>query len=168
MGYGKNLKDALDAKNMSVKELARRAGISPTTLYSVIKRDTAVRFDHALRIAGVLGIDVDLICKNNPYQEETTEVLPEMLPNYLAVTDKLNRKTYIENRLGKVLMLVDYEDMPKVDELVADFIQMDDEGRKLLFGMLESLKATHTDKKRKKSLTGVLEKVKPLHLNLKD
>ena len=151
MGYGKNLKDALDAKNMSVKELARRAGISPTTLYSVIKRDSAVRFDHALRIAGVLGIDVDLICKNNPYQEETTEVLPE-----------------IENRLGKVLMLVDYEDMPKVDELVADFIQMDDEGRKLLFGMLESLKATHTDKKRKKSLTGVLEKVKPLHLNLKD
>ena len=118
--------------------------------------------------AKVLGIDVDLICKNNPYQEETTEVLPEMLPNYLGVTDKLNRKTYIENRLGKVLMLVDYEDMPKVDELVADFIQMDDEGRKLLFGMLESLKATHTDKKRKKSLTGVLEKVKPLHLNLKD
>jgi transcriptional regulator with XRE-family HTH domain len=96
MGYGKNLKDALDAKNMSVKELARRAGISPTTLYSVIKRDSAVRFDHALRIAGVLGIDVDLICKNNPYQEETTEVLPEMLPNYLGVTDKLNRKTYIE------------------------------------------------------------------------
>ena len=91
-----------------------------------------------------------------------------MLPNYFGVTDKLNRKTYIENRLGKVLMLVDYEDMPKVDELVADFIQMDDEGRKLLFGMLESLKATHTDKKRKKSLTGVLEKVKPLHLNLKD
>ena len=102
MGYGKNLKDALDAKNMSVKELARRAGISPTTLYSVIKRDSAVRFDHALRIAGVLGIDVDLICKNNPYQEETQEILPDMLPNYFGVTDKLNRKTYIENRLGKV------------------------------------------------------------------
>ena len=166
--YGDNLKKALENKHMSVKELARRTGISPTTLYSVIKRNSAVRFDHALRISSVLDVDISQICKTNPYTEDGTEVLPGLLPNYFGLTDKLNRKTYIENRLGKVLMLVDYEDMPKVDELIADFIQMDDEGRKLLFGMLESLKMTHTDRERKKKLAGVLDKGEKLHLNLKD
>ena len=39
MGYGKNLKDALDAKNMSVKELARRAG-----LYGLIVRCVLLEF----------------------------------------------------------------------------------------------------------------------------
>lgn len=33
-------------------------GIAPTTLYSIIQRDTSVRFDHALRIANILGIDI--------------------------------------------------------------------------------------------------------------
>ena len=32
MGYGKNLKDILDSKGMTVKELARKTGIAPTTL----------------------------------------------------------------------------------------------------------------------------------------
>ena len=33
-------------------------GIAPTALYSIIQRDTSVRFDHALRIANILGIDI--------------------------------------------------------------------------------------------------------------
>ena len=31
MGYGKNLKNLLDEKGMTVKELARKTGIAPTT-----------------------------------------------------------------------------------------------------------------------------------------
>ena len=58
MGYGKNLKKALDENHMSVQKLAKLTGIAPTTLYSIIQRDTSVRFDHALRIANILGIDI--------------------------------------------------------------------------------------------------------------
>ena len=36
-------------------------GIAPATLYSIIQRDTSVRFDHALRIANILGIDITQI-----------------------------------------------------------------------------------------------------------
>ena len=68
MGYGKNLKKALDDKHMSVQKLAKLTGIAPTTLYSIIQRDTSVRFDHALRIANILGIDFTQICKENPYE----------------------------------------------------------------------------------------------------
>ena len=41
MGYGKNLKDILDSKGMTVKELARKTGIALTTIYSIIQRDAA-------------------------------------------------------------------------------------------------------------------------------
>ena len=67
MGYGKNLKYILDDKGMTVKELAKKAGIAPTTLYSIIQRDTAIRFDTALKISNILDIPINSICKDNPY-----------------------------------------------------------------------------------------------------
>ena len=68
---------------MTVKELSRKAQISPTTLYSVIARDSSIRYDHALRIANILGISTDLICKENPLSEGGT--LPELLPEWHPV-----------------------------------------------------------------------------------
>ena len=53
MGYGKNLKQALDDKGMTVRDLCRQTDISPTTIYSIIQRDSSVRYDFALRIANV-------------------------------------------------------------------------------------------------------------------
>ena len=47
MGYGKNLQDAIKNSGMSVRHVASLAGISPDTLYSIIRRDSSVRFDHA-------------------------------------------------------------------------------------------------------------------------
>lgn len=77
MGYGQNLKEILDRKGMTVKELALKAKIALTTLYSIIQRDTAIRFDTALRIANILDIPIDSICKDNPYNDiETLPTLP--------------------------------------------------------------------------------------------
>ena len=78
MGYGKNLKEILDQKGMTVKELAIKAGIAPTTIYSIIQRDAAIRFDTALRISNILDIPINSICKDNPYED--METLPK-LPN---------------------------------------------------------------------------------------
>ena len=64
MGYGQNLKNILDEKGMTVKELAKKVGIAPTTLYSIIQRDTAVRFDTALKISHILNIPINSICKD--------------------------------------------------------------------------------------------------------
>ncbi len=77
MGYGQNLKDILNNKGMTVKELALKAKIAPTTLYSIIQRDTAIRFDTALRISNILDIPISSICKDNPYDDiETLPSLP--------------------------------------------------------------------------------------------
>ena len=41
MGDGKKLKDILDEKKKSVRWLAKVTTISPTTLYSIIQKDTS-------------------------------------------------------------------------------------------------------------------------------
>lgn len=61
MGDGKNLKKYLDEKGTNVRKIAKATGISATTLYSIIQKDSNIRFDFALRLANELQIDVNEI-----------------------------------------------------------------------------------------------------------
>ena len=67
MGYGANLKKILDEKGITIKDLSRKTGIAATTLYSIVQRDASVRYDSAIKIAGILDIPINAICKDNPY-----------------------------------------------------------------------------------------------------
>ena len=125
-------------------------GIAPTTLYSIIQRNTSVRFDHALRIANILGIDITQICKENPYDEG--EVLPQPLSDLNGLTTNLNKQTYIKNRTTPLLMLFDYEKMPELDQVIAGYFQLTDEGRSTFLDNLRWLMDTKTDRSRAKKL----------------
>ena len=153
MGYGKNLKNILDEKHMTVKALSRKAGISATTLYSVITRDSSVRYDHALRIANVLGISTDLICKENPLTEG--ETLPEMLPEAGGLLTDTNKKSYIKHRTTDLLMLFDYSELPTVDQLLSNYYVLDDQSREYIFDTLSTALKKHTDPERQKKLKKV-------------
>ena len=61
MGDGKNLKKYLDEKGTNVRKIAKATGISATTLYSIIQKDSNIRFDFALRLANELQIDVNVL-----------------------------------------------------------------------------------------------------------
>lgn len=98
MGDGKKLKAVLDRKGKNVRWIANETAISPTTLYSIIQRDTDIRLDFALRIARVLEIDVSEICSDKYLSEKTfindeiavkadTEKIIEHLSNYYQLTD---------------------------------------------------------------------------------
>ena len=150
MGYGKNLKQILDEKHMTVKELSRRAGISAPTLYSIIQRDSSVRYDHALRIANILNINLDLICKDNPMRDD--ETLPELLPQAGGLLTDVNKRSYLKNRTADIFMLYDYEDLPAVDKLLADFFSLTDQGRKDVFELINFIKKKETDTNRKNKL----------------
>ena len=150
MGYGKNLQEAIKSSGMSVRHVASLAGISADTLYSIIRRDSSVRFDHALRLSNVLGISVADICKDNPYQEG--EVLPEKLSELGGLTTNLNKSTYIKNRTIPIRKLYEYSEMDRVDQLLAKFYKLDDGGRETVFKVLSALELTNTDKERKKKL----------------
>ena len=67
MGDGKNLKKYLDEKGTNVRKIAKATGISATTLYSIIQKDSNIRFDFALRLANELQIDVKTYLKNSMY-----------------------------------------------------------------------------------------------------
>ena len=84
MGDGKKLKEILDSKGTNVRQIAKTTGISATTLYSIIQKDSNIRFDFALRLANELEIDVNEICSASPFFGAITEeeIYPT-LPNGL-------------------------------------------------------------------------------------
>lgn len=60
MGIGNKLDELLKKRKMTVSELARRVGVAPTTIYSIIQRNNKkVDIDVLLNIADVLGVDAE-------------------------------------------------------------------------------------------------------------
>ena len=101
MGDGKKLKELLDSKGTNVRQIAKATGISATTLYSIIQKDSNIRFDFALRLANELEIDVNDICSASPFSGAITEeeIYPT-LPNGLNGALDGNRvKTYLKNSI---------------------------------------------------------------------
>lgn len=147
MGYGQKLKAILDERNMSVRQLAKKCNMAPTTLYSIIQRDADIRYDFALRIANTLDIPVASICSNLPYNKDTT--LPD-LPTIFG--DEHNKKAYFSNRTLAIAKLFNYEEFPMLDKLIAEFYVLDDESRKEIFKIIEMKHETHDDAERVKKL----------------
>ena len=147
MGYGQKLKGILDEKNMSVRQLAKICNIAPTTLYSIVQRDTDIRYDFALRIANALDIPVASICSDLPYDKEST--LPG-LPTMFG--DDHNKKAYFSNRTLEIAKLFNYEEFPMLDKLIAEFYILDDESRKEIFKIIEMKHEAHDDAERVKKL----------------
>ena len=150
MGYGQNLKNILDEKGMTVKELAKKVGIAPTTLYSIIQRDTAVRFDTALKISHILNIPINSICKDNPY--EPGETLPMLLSDNEKLMINLQKKAYFSDRTIKLIKNFDYKEFSTIDQLIADFFVLNDTARSDLFEYIKIMKRSHTDPERQEIL----------------
>ena len=58
MGDGQRLKAILREKGTNVRQVAKKAEVSPTTLYTIIQKDTDIKLDLGLRLATVLGVSV--------------------------------------------------------------------------------------------------------------
>ena len=149
MGDGIKLKEYLDAKGANVRRIAKATGISATTLYSIIQRDTAIRFDTALRIANILDVPVDSLCKDNPY--DGTETLP-VLRESKKDSDKI---TYMSARTAKILNKFDFTELPMVDQLIADLYVLDDSARRDLFEYVKMVKKLHSSPEREKELRNI-------------
>ena len=60
MGIGSALQQLLDDRKTNVNEVANATGISPQTIYSIIKRDsTKANIDDLANIATYLGADLN-------------------------------------------------------------------------------------------------------------
>lgn len=111
MGDGKKLKEILDSNNTNVRQIAKATGISATTLYSIIQKDSNIRFDFALRLANELEIDVNEICAASPFsgaitEEEIYPTLPDGLKGALQVTVSQRQRTGRTGKANKRLVKI--------------------------------------------------------------
>ena len=150
MGYGVNLKKILNEKGMNVRTLARKTGISPTTLYSLIQRDSNLRFDYALRIANELEIDVKEICEASPFSGalKESEIYPTIPNDVYGLLDENRVKGYLKSSMFPLMLLFGKNHMPDVDNLLTSFYQLDDEARKEVVESIRFKLQYHKDPKR--------------------
>ena len=150
MGDGVNLKKILNEKGMNVRTLARKTGISPTTLYSLIQRDSNLRFDYALRIANELEIDVKEICEASPFSGalKESEIYPTIPNDVYGLLDENRVKGYLTSSMFPLMLLFGKNHMPDVDNLLTSFYQLDDEARKEVVESIRFKLQYHKDPKR--------------------
>ena len=150
MGDGKKLKEYLDEKGTNVRRIAKETGISATTLYTIIQKDSNIRFDFALRLANALDIDVNEICSASPFSGAITEeeIYPTLPDGLNGALDASRVKTYLKNSLYPLMYLFGKNSMPDVDNLLTSFYQLDDEARKEVVETIQFKLQYHRDPER--------------------
>ena len=63
MGIGLRLEKLIKARNTNVNELAQKVGVAPTTIYSMIRRDSKkADIEVLFKISKELGVDAEYFC----------------------------------------------------------------------------------------------------------
>ena len=75
MKDSERLEELMVKKGFTVRILAMESGVPPTTLYSIMERDTEIRLDVALRLAKALGVDVKEISSDKILKEVKIEFI---------------------------------------------------------------------------------------------
>lgn len=73
MGIGVRLEAIMKAKDINANELAKKIGVTPSTIYSMIKRDSSrVDIDLIIKIAHALGMTADELLSGESYEKPDT------------------------------------------------------------------------------------------------
>ena len=157
MGDGKKLKQLIEQKNTNVRQVAKATGISATTLYTIIQKDSNIRLDFALKLANELEIDVNDICSLVPFSGELKEdeIYPELPNNLKGALDSSRVKQYLKYSLFPLLHLYGKDSMPDLDKLLISFYQLDDEARREIMDTVQLKLQYHKDKTRAKDVSKI-------------
>lgn len=115
MGIGDKLQKLISQKNTNVNELSVNAKVSPSTLYSIIKRNnTKVDIDVLIRISNILGVPVeffsDEICLNSCSQLDNpqTKKVPKDLKKILEDEEvTLNGRMMSDEDKEKMMRIIE-------------------------------------------------------------
>lgn len=111
MKIGEKLQGLMVAKGTNANELAQRAGVPASTLYSIIKRNnTKADIDVLIRIANILGVPVEYFGEEESIWSsagkkalELSEAEVDVIKKYrqLSAGDKEKVHDFIDYRLYK-------------------------------------------------------------------
>ena len=157
MGDGQKLKQLIEQRNTNVRQVAKATGISATTLYTIIQKDSNIRLDFALKLANELEIDVNEICSLVPFSGELKEdeIYPELPSNLKGALDSSRVKQYLKYSLFPLLHLYGKDSMPDLDKLLISFYQLDDEARREIMDTVQLKLQYHKDKNRAKDVNKI-------------
>ncbi len=156
MGDGRNLKEILLKKGITVKELSKATGLKTTTLYSIIQKDSKIKFDYGLRIANVLNLHVNDICSGSPFSGDLTEdEVDKVISSEPGDMNKTRVKDYLLNTTYPLFNMLGTGNMPGVDKLLNSFFRLDDVGRKEFLEHLEVPLKYHEDPKRTEEISKI-------------
>lgn len=106
MGDGRILKGYIDSRKTNVRRVAEESGISASTLYTIIQKDTGIRLDLALRLSEVLGIDTGEICTEYRTMGAAAEKLHAAFPDGFGEAIVSGRiKNFLVNRIYPLMHL---------------------------------------------------------------
>lgn len=115
MGIGDKLQKLISQKNTNVNELSINAKVSPSTLYSIIKRNnTKVDIDVLIRISNILGVPVEFFsdetCLNSCSQLDNpqTKKVPKDLKKILEDEEvTLNGRMMSDEDKEKMMRIIE-------------------------------------------------------------
>ena len=148
MGDGAKLKQILKEKNTNVRKLAIAIGASPTTLYSIVQKDSKLRLELAMLIADELDIDVEDICSSVrvliPKQVRIADAYQEAENNFMTHFYKCN--------IERMLELFGDDQLSMVTDLLRQYYVLDDVARQDLLLLLKGMHINHCDANRDKHI----------------
>lgn len=93
MGIGSKLTRLMKEQNTNANELASRANVPATTIYSLIKRDSnRVDIDSLIKIARVLGVTAEYFCNEDV----------QNLPNVQNIAAHKDGENFTADELEKI------------------------------------------------------------------
>ena len=146
MGNGQKLKEILKDKGISIRPLAQKSNVPPTTLYSIVQRDTDVRYDIALKVSNVLNIPVSSICNKIPDTELSVHGEP------LTISVDSPERSCFSRRALAIAKMLNQEDASILDRLITEFYVLDDESRNEIFKIMEMKHEKHDVAERVESI----------------
>lgn len=149
MGDGKKLKEYIEKKGTNVRKLAKATFISPHTLYSIINRDSNIRYDFALLLAKELDIEPEEICSTSAFSGKLTE--DDMYfgwddPNGLWKDSRV--KMYVKGSLMPLLREFGPTEIQDVHKLLGNFYRLDNEARAEIVDSIDVKLKYHKDPDR--------------------
>lgn len=102
MGIGNKLDTLLKERGMTVTELARRVGVAPTTIYSIIQRNNKkVDIDVLIKIARILGVNTEYFADSNDQPQTIAAHLDADDLSEAEMEDVANYIAYVKSKRNK-------------------------------------------------------------------
>ena len=153
MGDGKQLKETLQNHGVTVRQLSKMTGIKASTLYSIVQKDSFIRFDYGLKIAHVLNEDVNAICTSKPLDGKLTEEdVYNMIGDVPSALDENRMKEYLLKTAFPLLKLFGSKNMSEVDEFLRAYYQLPDKDRKEMVEHMDIIVKYHSVPERKEEV----------------